>query len=90
MPPGFVPTIKTHGNSKKSIPFHPTWSSTKQQIKVECGTQGPKGVVASLSAAAGGVLAASAPGQLPRGEKQVINFQNGVRFKDVLFPEYKS
>ena len=55
-----------------------------------CGTQGPKGVVASLSAAAGGVLAASAPGQLPRGEKQVINFQNGVRFKDVLFPEYKS
>ena len=48
----------------------------KQQIKVKCGTQGPKGVVVSLSAAAGGVLAASAPGQLPRGEKQVINFKS--------------
>ena len=76
LPPGFVPTVKSHGNSKKGTPFHPTWFSTKQQLKGKCGTQGPKSVVASLSAAAGGILEASAPGQLPRGEKQVVNFKS--------------
>ena len=75
MPAGFVPTIKSHGNSKTHTPYHPTWSSTKNKIK-QCSTHGPKHVVASVSAAAGGVLAASAPGQLPRGEKQVINFKS--------------
>lgn len=69
MSAGFVPSIKS---LKKCIPCHPTWSSTK---KHECGTQGPKGVV-SVSAAAGGVLAATAPGQLIHGEKQVINFKS--------------
>lgn len=76
LPHGFVPTVKGHGNSKTGTPFHPTWSSTKHQIKVKCGTHGPTGVVASLSAVAGGVLAASAPGQLTRGEKHVVNFKS--------------
>ena len=73
---GFVPVIKPHGNStiKKEL-FHPTWSSTKQQIKQKCVDIGPKQVVASVSAVAGGVLRASAPGQLPRDEKQVTNFK---------------
>ena len=48
----------------------------KNKIKLECSTHGPKYVVASGSAAAGGVLAASAPGQLPHGEKQVMNFKS--------------
>ena len=67
---------KPHGNSTiKKEPFHPTWSSTKQQIKQKCVDTGPKQVVASVSAVAGGVLRASAPGQLPRDEKQVTNFK---------------
>ena len=73
---GFVPVIKPLGNSTiKKEPFHPTWSSTKQQIKQKCVDTGPKQVVASVSAVAGGVLRASAPGQLPRDEKQVTNFK---------------
>ena len=40
--------------------------------------QGPKDVVASISAKAGGVLEAAAPGQLPRNEKQVSYFKSRV------------
>lgn len=43
--PGFVSTIKRHRNSKRCTPFPPTWSSAKQQIKEECGSQGPKHAV---------------------------------------------
>ena len=75
---GFVPTVKSHGYSKKGLPFHPTWSSTKKQIKEKCANRGPKSVVASLSAVVGGVLEASAPGQLLRDEKQVINYKSNV------------
>ena len=78
IPQGFVPTIKSHGNTKKITPFHPTWSSTKQGIKEECIMKGPKSVVAGLSAEVGGMLRASAPGQLPRDEKQVTNFKSKV------------
>lgn len=74
-PPGFVPEVKSHGNWKKGTPFHPTRASTKHRIKEECGTWGPKDVVAALSSAEGGILEAVAPGQLPCGEKQIVNFK---------------
>lgn len=70
--------VRSHGNSKSGIPFHPTWSSTKKHIKEKCATEGPKSVVASLSAEVGGVLEAIAPGQLPRNEKQVTNYRSRV------------
>ena len=78
IPPGFIPFVKSHGNSKRGVPFHPTWSSTKKQIRDKCAVDGPKSVVATLSAQVGGVLQASAPGQLPRDEKQVTNFRSRV------------
>ena len=53
----------------------PTWASTKKQIKDRCTVEVPKSVVASLSASVGGVLQTSAPGQLPRDEKQVMNYK---------------
>ena len=76
LPKGFVPTVKCHGNSKTGIPFHPTWSSTKLKIKDKCTTsEGPKHIVSSVSNASGGIVKASAPGQLPRDEKQISNFK---------------
>ena len=60
--------IKSHGNSEVSTPFHPTRSSTKKHVKQICATEGPKSVVASLSAEVGGIMEATAPGQLPRDE----------------------
>ena len=75
IPAGFVPAIKSHGNSKVGTPFHPTWSSTKKHIKQTCATKGPKSVVASLSAE---VVEAIAPGQLPRDEKQITNYKARV------------
>lgn len=68
--------IKSHGNSKKGTPFHPMWSSTKQEIEDKCITAGPKHVVSRVSNSAGGVLKAITPGQLPRDEKQVSNFRS--------------
>ena len=58
-----------------TVPFQPTWSSTKKHIKQESSKDGPKCVVASLSAKVGGVMEAKAPGQLPRDEKQVTNHE---------------
>ena len=75
IPHGFTPTLKKHGNSKGDVPFHPTWLSTKLKIKEECVAHGPKSTIADVSAKAGGVLKASAPGQLPRNEKQISNFK---------------
>ena len=76
LPKGFVPTMKCHGNSKTSTPFHPTWSTTKFKIKEKCTTsEGPKHIVSSISHALGGIIKASAPGLLPRDEKQVSNFK---------------
>ena len=76
MPPDFVPTVKSHGNSKESLSFHPTWPSTKQRIKKECiKWLSLKHTVASLSADAGGVLKTAAPEQLPRNEKQVSYYK---------------
>jgi len=76
LPEGFIPTVTYHGNSKKGIPFHPTWSSTKLKIKDECIQHNPKSIVHSVSLTFGGVINATAPGQLPRDEKQVSNFKN--------------
>jgi hypothetical protein len=75
MPTGFVPHISSHGNSKDAKPFFPTWKSTLSRIK-QCGvTTGPKAVVESLSKDVGGLLGATASGQLPRNEKQVSNIK---------------
>lgn len=79
IPPGFVPSIKTHGNSKSDVPFHPTWASTKQCIKNECLIQGPDSTVSTVSVSAGGIVGASAPGMLPRDAKQVSNFKNKLK-----------
>ena len=52
---------------------------SKYEIKFNvCAIDGPKSVIATLSAQVGGVLQASAPGQLPRDEKQVTNFRSRV------------
>ena len=78
MLPDFVPSVKSHGNSKQDTPFHPTWPSMKQEI-AKCELSSPKHTVATLSANVGGVLKASAPGQLPRNEKQVSYFKPKVK-----------
>ena len=78
IPPGFVPTVKKHGNS---LPFHPTWPSTKELIKKECLIKGPEHAVSSISGELGGITHASAPGMLPRDEKQVSNFKRKLYFQ---------
>ena len=74
-PPAFIPKIASHGNSKDKKPFYPTWPSTIDEIKKKCFTHGPKEMVEHLSSAVGAVLSASAPGELPRNEKQVTNLR---------------
>ena len=87
LPKGFVPTVKCHGNSKAGIPFHPTWSSTKLKIKDKCTTtEGPKHIVSSVSDASGGIVKASAPGQLPRDEKQISNFKGKMLINSRKLP----
>jgi len=81
VPPGFKPTVKQHGNSRSQTPFHPTWPSTKQRIKEECLVHGPDNVVSSISAEAGGIVGATAPGKLPRDAKQVSNFKRKLSFQ---------
>ena len=73
MPQGFIPSIAPHGNSKEKIPFYPTWPSTMSQIKEESLVKGPKAAVEGLSLKVGGLLGATASGQLPRNEKQISN-----------------
>ena len=74
-PAGFTLTLASRGNAKEKKPYYPTWPSTLDKIKSECLKQGPKATVECLSFAAGGVIGASAPGQLPRDEKQVTNLR---------------
>ena len=52
-----------------------------KMIKSEMKQSGPKQVVSSVSIKVGGVLKAAAPGELPRGERQVINAKRTLRFK---------
>ena len=79
-PPGFIPTVKTHGNAKSDDqPFHPTWASTKQHIKQKCVTQGPDGAVACISTEADGIVRACAPGKLSRNAQQVSNYKTKAK-----------
>lgn len=80
IPKGFV---LPHGNSKTSQPFFPTWPSTMKMIKAEMEHTGPKEVVAAVSEKVGGIRYATAPGELPRGERQVLNAKKSkLKFKD--------
>ena len=53
-----------------------------KMIKSEMKSSGPKEVVSMVSAKVGGVMQAAAPGELPRGERQVINAKRALRFKN--------
>ena len=50
-------------------------------IKRESVSKGPKEIVSQVSQRVGGVMGAAAPGQLPRGEKQVSNTKRFIQFK---------
>ena len=71
VPPSFVPTVVSHGNSKEKKPFFSTWPSTRDLINSECLKMGPKGTIEHVTEKVGGILKAVGPGQLPRSEKQV-------------------
>ena len=75
IPPGFTPTIVSHGNSKSGKPFFPTLPSTIDRIKKECHSTGPKETVSSVSSVVGCVLDASCPGAIPRGEQQISDYK---------------
>ncbi|XP_065891101.1 uncharacterized protein [Dysidea avara] len=51
-----------------------------KMIKSEVPSNCPKGVVASVSAKVGDVMQANVPGELPRGERQVINTKRTLKF----------
>jgi len=72
---GLSPLLFHMAISKSSNPFYPTLLSTKERIRSECQTSGPKEVVASLSLESGGITDASYPGELPRDEQQVSGFK---------------
>ena len=63
--------LASHGNANEKKPYYATWPSTVEKIKKECLKQGPKSTVECLSSIAGGLIDASAPGQLPRDNKQL-------------------
>ena len=52
-----------------------------KMIKSEMKSSGPKEVVSSVSVKVGGVMQAAAAGELPHGERQVINAKHALRFK---------
>ena len=52
-----------------------------KMIKSEMKSSGAKEVVSSVSIKVGGVMKAVAPGELPRGERQVINAKRALRFQ---------
>ena len=81
IPAGFRPYAQPHGNSKTARPFHPTWASTMEIIKKGSVSKGPKDIVSKVSESVGGVMGAVAPGQLPRGEKQVSYVKRFLHFK---------
>ena len=65
--------LSSHGNAKEYNPFHPTWPSILKRVKEESTSKGPKATVEQVSSEMGGILGASAPGQLPRNERQVTH-----------------
>ena len=71
----------TYGNAKSSKPFIPTWPSTMKMIKDKIQQSGLKEVIASVSAKVG-VLQAYAPGELPWGERQLM--QNALLISKMM------
>ena len=55
-PGSFIPSAQKHGNSKRDQPFFPTWPSTKETIKSECQTAGPKQAIHRVSEKVGGLM----------------------------------
>ena len=51
------------------------------EMKKKCLKHGPKETVEHLSSVVGGVVNASAPGELPRNEKQVTNLRQQAKLK---------
>ena len=72
---GSIPSPTSHGNAKENKPYYPTWPSTLSRVVDKCASCGPKKTVEHVSLEVGGILGASAPGQLPRNEKQVSNLR---------------
>ena len=67
--------LASHGNAKEEKPYYSTWPSTVKKIKKECLRQGSEVTVECPLSVAGDLTGASAPGQLPRDEKQETNMR---------------
>ena len=78
-PPGVIPKAQKHGNAKSDEPFYPSWVSTRELIKSECLTSGPKQAVHRVSDKVGGLLSSSCPGQLPRNERQIKHAKSSLK-----------
>ena len=52
-----------------------------EMIKEECGSSGPKNVLAKISMKVGGVLSASDACELPRDEQQVSQVKRRLKYK---------
>ena len=74
-----IPKAQKHGNAKMDDPFYPSWVSTKDLIKSECKTSGPKQTVHRVSDQVDGLLLSSCPGQLPRNERQIKHVKSSVK-----------
>ena len=64
------------GTAKKSIkPFYPIKKSTIEALKKEVTTKSPSVVYSNASAAAGGIMGAREPGDLPRSRQQMYDLK---------------
>ena len=82
IPPYFIPTVISHGNSNEHKQFFRTWPSTRDILKKECQKQGPKETIAKVSSTFGGVIEAAGPGQLPRSENQISKLRRKEKQQD--------
>ena len=68
--------MPAHGDSKKSSnPFYPVKKSTIEAFKKEVTTKSPSVVYINASAAAGGIMGAREPGDLPRSRQQMYDLK---------------
>lgn len=69
--------VRAHGNSKKSSkPFYPVKRrSTIEALKKDITTKSPSVVYSNASTAAGGILGAREPGDLPRSRQQMYDLK---------------
>ena len=68
--------VRAHGNSKKSSkPFYPVKRSTIEALKKDITTKSPSVVYSNASIAAGGILGAREPGDLPRSRQQMYDLK---------------